>query len=435
MCRMDIDYKQIQWSGFVPLDKQGGTIDRCIQSLYLDEFDLINKYSIQRDDCPIENIERITSSDMPSDVSPLFISCIFEGDCAGHADKLSVIFNEKILPLYPSAGLVVFSSSSIPKSLSHYRVHVPNKSLLEFERKVARHLEKLLDEQPLGSCLRPFSKEFSTTRIEVNSIDDITIHYDREFTLSVNLNGVVFEMYCNFKTNSNQIVVFGQAAVNREKTKLPCFFRWKWLDHLPVSGVILNDPTLYLSKGLNGGWFVGTTGRDYVHECNSIIHKLCEITKSYQPPVFFGSSAGGFSSLALASAYPRAKAIIDIPQVNLETYHVRSEIDKLSMAAFSVNDVTLIPDNLKYRIDISKRFEHEKRIPEIIYLHNIKDTAHISQLNSFLQNWSRVAHMLPSSEVGALRVITYDRWHLIKGGHVPLSKNESIFHIKSMLNK
>jgi hypothetical protein len=429
-----MDYKSIPWSGFVPLDKPFGTADRCIQSLYLDEFDLLSKSGATRSDNQYDNFEAFLASEIDTECAPLFITCIYHDNCEERSRELGSFFKNNVQPKFPKAGLVIYSSDYVSGIQSHFQVHVPSETFREYERKVGRHIERMMNEQPTGSPLKPNSQEFSKLVVNASSLDEIEIIYDQPFTLNVNFEGVLFEFYCNFRNSSDQLVVFGQAAIDRNKTSLPCFFRWKWLDSLETSGIILNDPTLYLGENLNGGWFVGTRERDYVHDCVAIINRLRELAELNKPPVFFGSSAGGFTSLAFASCIPGAKAVADIPQVDLETYHMKGEVDRLAKAAFHVDEIQLVPEDLKYRTQAAKRFIKEGRLPDVIYLHNIRDTAHISQLNGFLQNWSNAAHKIPANNVGTLKLITYDRLHLSKGGHVPLSKNETLKIIQGLIN-
>lgn len=430
-----MDYKTIPWSGIAPLDRPLGTADRCSQSLYLDEHDLFIKHGIARLDNQYENFEAFLRCGADAECAPLFISCVFKNQCEEHSRELGSFFKNHVQPKYPNAGLVIYSSEHVAGITSHFQVHVPSESLREYERKVGRHLERMLDEQPIGSTLKPSSAKFSQTSVTASSLEDIAIIYGEPYVLTVNLDGVPFEFYCNFRENADQLVVLGQAAIDRDKTILPCFFRWKWLDSLDASGIVLNDPTLYLGDDLNGGWFIGTPERDYVHECVSIINKLRELAGLSKPPIFFGSSAGGFTSLAFASCIPGSVAIADIPQVDLETYHMKGEVDRLAKAAFQVDEITLIPEEFRYRTQVAKRFMKEGRLPEIIYLHNIRDTAHISQLNGFLQSWSEAAHKLPAYDVGSLKVTTHDRLHMTKGGHVTLSKTDTLKIINSYLGK
>lgn len=418
-------FKEMRWNCFVSVGRPGATIDRCIQSLNLDSHEVMTSAGIARSSDLCENAGAFLRSSHGRTEAPLLLICAYDDAQIADAGKCVDYFHAHLKPKNPSAGLVVFSSRAERQIGEHFHQHVPSQTLNEFERKVARHLQLLLEKQPAGSPLLPVRGEFSALAIEAEGASKVQLLLDQPFTLRVMVNGVPYEMYCHLRSNSDRLVVLGQDAITRDKVKLPHFFRWSWLDSIDASCIVLNDPTLYLGDDLNGGWFVGTPERDYVHECAEVIRVIAEQIGA-RAPTFYGVSAGGFSSLAFASCIEGAKAIVEIAQVDLTTYEKKREVEKLVRAAFKVDSVEAIPKALMHRVRIADRFKRERRIPEVLYQQNIRDRAHLLQFNSFLANWSEIAHMLPQSSVGKLHISTYDRWSISKGGHFPLPKDEAI---------
>lgn len=302
--------------------------------------------------------------------------------------------------------------------------HIPSSSEKDFHLKLAsrisRHVQGVQSE-----ALEPSRESVHRNRREI-----FPLVYNKEHILEIDHNGVKYELYCKFAPSSKKLVVFGQDAITRSTTSLPKFFRWSWMRELPYSTVVLNDPTLYLDDDLNGGWFIGTQSRDYAKECSRIIADIAAMSGIKSDSIiFFGASAGGFSSLAMAACLPGSRALVDIPQTNLQNYHAQSEVDKTVAAGLGFKDAKNIPSDFLYRINSIERFRKEGNIPDITYLMNKNDINHFrSQLAEFMVGYSGLIEcgLSPS---GALRVETYDRYSLIKGGHFPMSKTETIKRI------
>ena len=327
--------------------------------------------------------------------------------------------------------LVIFTNNAGVRNNPKTTVqHVPCATELEFAKKVSRHMEILLSNQPKGSTLKPSKAAYPKRTVNTDDLKRSDIKFDDNYILNVNTH---FQMFMSLKSKSRKLVVMGQDAINRNNIDLPAFFRWSWATDLPYSVIVLNDPTLYLNDTLNGGWFVGSGAEDYAQIQADIIRKIVDWF-TLTDVTFFGASAGGFSSIMLATCYGKgAQAIVDIPQIDLQTYHARNEVLNLFNAAFNIND-TVVPEDMRYRVDVTKRFEKYGFIPKIKYMHNVKDSSHISQLNYFINRWSEITHTLDQSQVGELTIHTYAKWHLTKGGHVPLSRQDAIEQIISFVD-
>ncbi|MDV2860353.1 hypothetical protein R0I52_06475 [Psychrobacter sp. CAM01] len=327
--------------------------------------------------------------------------------------------------------LVIFSDIAAPYSNDKAVVqHVPCATELEYARKVARHVEILLSNQPKGSTLKPSKASYPEKIITISDLKKDDIKFDDNYILNIN---DTFQMFMSLKSKSQKLLIMGQDAITRSKVDLPLFFRWSWATELPYSVIVLNDPTLYIDDTLNGGWFVGTETEDYAQIQADMISKIVQWFKLDNKVTFFGVSAGGFSSLMLATCYgENAQAIIDIPQIDLQTYYKQNEVLNLFRSAFGVNN-TAVPADIQYRVDVTKRFEKYGFIPNIKYLYNVQDKAHSQQFNYLINRWSELAHKLDQDKVGDLTLHTYSKWHLSKGGHVPLNKQESFEQIISYI--
>lgn len=325
--------------------------------------------------------------------------------------------------------LWVFSPTS--RRLSHPRLrmqHVPSGTPREFVLKVGRHIERFIEGQPAGGALRPPSIPYPETIVEYEGVHSYAPKVGERHIARVNVDGVPFEMMSDLKAGSRHLVVFGQDALTRSTTELPKFFRWSWSTDLECSVLVLNDPTLYRSSDLDAGWWVGTPERDYVREGVVLVEKAADANGLRAENVLFvGASAGGFSSLAMASALPGSRALVDIPQVDLRRYSPASMADAAVSAGLGFATTTDVPPHLLHRIDIIERFAYEGHTPGFSYFQNLEDITHVEpQFEPFKKR-------LGGAPTGS-RFDTYSATHLTKGGHFPLARRRLVEEIIADLN-
>lgn len=384
--------------GFRNLDSPVGTIAKCLESLSLDDFAI--------------------------DKNPNLIALAVTGK--GYSD----IMIEEIADALP-VGQTLWAFSPTSRRITHPRLrltHVPAGTDREFILKIAGHLDRFIREEPTGSPLNPDQALFPTEHTDVDSLDAFAPEFDVRRTVAVQHRDVRFDFFSDLKSNSDSLVVFGQDALKRERMNIPHFFRWKWTSEIDSSVLILNDPTLYLNETLNAGWWVGTPSNDYVHRAVEVIRHIADCANvGARNVVFVGASAGGFSSLHMAAAYPGSRALVDIPQTNLRTYSEKAEADAAIQAGLGYETAQDVPAELLHRIDVIERFDSEGRIPEFAYFQNMRDVTHVdAQLGDFQ---SRLA----GRQVPSHKFVEYSQWHLTKGGHFPLRKSVMINEINSYL--
>jgi hypothetical protein len=132
-------------------------------------------------------------------------------------------------------------------------------------------------------------------------IDQVEPLFGQSQILRIELDGVNFELFTSLKRDSDQMLVFGQGAIDRTKHELPVFQRWSWAERHPCSVIVLNDPTLYLGE-IPLGWFQGTAERHYLPQCVAIVRHLVERMDLRPTDVlFYGTSGGGFTSLMMTA--------------------------------------------------------------------------------------------------------------------------------------
>jgi hypothetical protein len=385
-------------SGFRNLDGPGSVVDRCMESLGIPQATL----------------------------GPETLAVTANAETAEQV-------LETVRELPPGQRLLAFTRGLVRISHSGVRTQaVPATTDREYVLKVAGHLEKIRQANtPPPSTDRV---DFPNRHEAYGSIADYKPLLDIPHTVQIMHGDVPYEFYANLRDNSRHLVVFGQSALVRARTpELPRFLRWSWLDDVPASGLVLNDPTLYLGDSLDAGWWVGTPDRDYVSEMVGIIDETrAALSLERKDVLFFGASAGGFSSLQMAACLPGSRALVDIPQTDLRRYHLRQHADAAVRTGLQVKDISAVPESLLHRVDVVERFKREGHVPQFTYIQNLRDSAHVeSQMLHFVQQLSA----LPDGFRTNGRFLTYSRTHLVRGGHVPLDREATVAALRRELKE
>ena len=82
---------------------------------------------------------------------------------------------------------------------------------------------------------------------------------------------------------------------------------------------------------------------------------------------------------------------------------------------------------------IVERFVHEQNVPDFLYLQNNRDVTHVAaQMGMFLE---RVSQLMARHDWAHSRftVQMYSAWNLLKGGHFPLSRQDTLRHINEYI--
>lgn len=124
----------------------------------------------------------------------------------------------------------------------------------------------------------------------------------------IQLSGFSLDFF--FKPSSTKrCIVLSPGFLNTDAHPYPYFQRLTWLDEFDACGICLADPTLALSRDIGIGWFIGDKKEHFLLEVADCISRL--LAHLHIPncsTLFFGSSAGGFSSMGFAAAIPGSHA-------------------------------------------------------------------------------------------------------------------------------
>lgn len=172
------------------------------------------------------------------------------------------------------------------------------------------------------------------------------------------------------------LLVFGQGYQDRKQIQLPRFQRMDWAFKLKYNVLIFNDPTLYLHDDCGIGWCLGTSEHYVLLRLKVIVEKVRDfLLLKNKNLLFYGSSAGGFSSLMLASHFESSSAFVNNPQTNV-LKHKRGGVRSLLDLGFG--GISLAQAHALYgdRMSFIERLRQGAYIPRIYYLQNQLDEDH-----------------------------------------------------------
>ncbi|WP_426003801.1 YqiA/YcfP family alpha/beta fold hydrolase [Paenarthrobacter sp. NyZ202] len=206
------------------------------------------------------------------------------------------------------------------------------------------------------------------------------------------------------------LVCFHGAA--EADVRLPWFLGQGVTAGLPVSRIFISDPSLRISHDFNLAWYAGSRFQPDLQETLAVVvRRIVEETGGHNV-VFFGSSAGGYASLALSRFFPISLALAVNPQISISRFY-SGAVERYLTHAWGVEGKEMdgLPASVTHDLvpAYSAGFDHT-----VALIQNAKDWFHI-------QN-----HQLPFvdavGESDSLFMLM-DRWGPDSGdGHIPPPK-------------
>lgn len=166
--------------------------------------------------------------------------------------------------------------------------------------------------------------------------------------------------------------------INRSQHSLPAFSRWTWAQQKKFPGHVLcvADPTLELHKDLGLGWYLGTAEHDATDDLAMLIRRFAEgLGIPEGKIIFWGSSGGGFSALALASRIENTTAVAINAQTDIFAYESATDIEKVRRHCFGDKPIKEIQEQYGSRINMVQAWRNN-RSSRAILLQNTLDAHH-----------------------------------------------------------
>lgn len=184
----------------------------------------------------------------------------------------------------------------------------------------------------------------------------------------------------------DSLVVLMPAARNAaQDPRQPRFPRWSWHPRWPNSMVVAIPDPVMVRYQVDAAWFVHP-----YHDVIAAVGELCtELAERASIPnhriVFYGSSLGGFSAIASASQISGARAVAEVPQIDVVDWFPRplAELETKVLHMKIDEFRRLYPE----RLNLKARLAHAGRVPEIRLITNPEDRSYADQMAFF--DWLR----------------------------------------------
>lgn len=204
--------------------------------------------------------------------------------------------------------------------------------------------------------------------ISFEDILDYNFPKNVKFGLNVNFDNVKYEFLINLK-NSSKIIVLSSSALaidNKHDRSRPLFHRHSW--NFEDSTIFFNDPTLYLNDEILSPWGVGTKENWYLENIAKIIEAIAKNIKIENKNIlFYGSSAGGFTSLLLSILIKDSYSLAEVPQLDLRT-HWEYHYSILLKHCFNGLPKDYVEEKFKHRLCFLDLVEKEGYMPNAFLL-------------------------------------------------------------------
>lgn len=231
-------------------------------------------------------------------------------------------------------------------------------------------------------------------KIDIEEIFNYPFPLDEPFGLEILHNGNIYDFIIRLSSGNDNLICFGSGHNGRnmknhqnELIKPPFLNRWSWYKYYDESVIAYADPTFFRDEKITLGWYVG--GHEwYLKIISQIIQGICENRNIQQNNIlFYGSSGGGFASIALATLMPESKALVNNSSFNIFDITEQHYINLINFLEKEFN----LPENeiiekIKYRIDLNELFLRECYVPQLdIYVNSSSPLDVNNRVNPFLK--------------------------------------------------
>ncbi len=262
--------------------------------------------------------------------------------------------------------------------------------------------------------------------VQYEDLDALELPFDKRVGLIVHRRGIKYEFLLNIKSNQDKLLVLSSEAFTKgkeyDRTK-PLFTRWSW--PFEQSTIHFNDPTLYLSDEILGGWGLGSTDQWYLMQIANILDKLFKKFSFRNDQVMiYGFSLGGFIALMLGTKLKNTVVIADSPQfdVTLWGYHWYL----LKKYLFDDMDMKTIREKYNYKLDVIEYMKLENYIPNAYILMDCSTPYDFE--NIFTPFFNRLNELPYQGNSNSLKINAFGKMR----GHKTLNKKELMKLIKDV---
>ena len=214
--------------------------------------------------------------------------------------------------------------------------------------------------------------------------------------------GLVAHAQVVTRSRSAGVVCFLPGARARQSPRrVPFLHRWSWHTDLDDYDVIaVGDPSVAVDERLLGGWFMHAEV-DIIAELAGFLDQLlATLDHDRSRLTTYGSSLGGFGAVALAAHLPGARAVAEIPQIDVARWPIRSA-QVLLEEVLAQEPLAKFRERFPERVDLLDRLRFAGAVPPITLVTNSADDSYADQCD-FIGDAYSLARELPSLGVQRL---------------------------------
>ena len=279
-------------------------------------------------------------------------------------------------------------------------------------------------------------KDIAEKIIELNYeelFSKLNLEFNKKIGLVVYKDSVKYEFVLNLKDSSDNLLILGSGALGFrifDRTR-PFIDRNSW--HFKQSTIHYHDPTYYVDDSITAGWGIGTEDDYYLENIAKIlqiiINKL-DIPNSHV--LFYGSSAGGFTSLILSVLIKDSISLADIPQLYIYNFKSREKlldtwINVKEQCFREMSNAEFI-NSYKYRLSFIEMIKREQYVPNAyLVLDCSVNLDFYTQYTPFFMDLFQDSWVNESNKIKLII-----NWK--NSGHAPMSKKETIHLINTIFD-
>lgn len=257
--------------------------------------------------------------------------------------------------------------------------------------------------------------------MNLEDIENFNFPNDELFGLKIVHNFETYSFLIRF-SDSDKLICLGSGAEKRNEKNYnrPIFQRHSWHSEFNASVIYYSDPIFLRSRSAKCGWCVGTPQEYYLDYIRKVIEKLC-LNRNIKNEniLFFGSSAGGFTSIKLGTFFKESKVLVNNPQIDVRNFN-EEYYEKLLDVCFKDMDKETVEKEFSDRLSVFPTFKQENYVPKIYYLLELYSEIDFEyNLIPFLNEIKKLNFINP---MNSFQIWIYNE----NGFHTPLNKTETI---------
>ena len=224
-------------------------------------------------------------------------------------------------------------------------------------------------------------------KVTFNQLFEVELPKVGRFELIVKYHNINYKFLLNLLENSDRLIVLSSRTIDNNSNwnnAQPRFSQLYW--DFEDSTINFDNPTSYVNDKILYDWCIGTDRIWYLNDMSNIIKIISnKINFENKNLLFYGNSAGGFTSLLLSTLIKDSVSIAKIPQLDITKYENSRHWINIKKYCFDNQDDETIIYKYKHRLKVIELIKKENYIPNAFIILDATETNFETQGLSFIQ--------------------------------------------------